>query len=410
MIKFSSSNSKFRQTVLLYISTIVGLLLAVFSSTINTDILTLSDYGDLRYVMNMFSFISSFLLLGFFTSGSRLLAIKSDNLLRKRIKGGMIVLLLSTSVIMMLSMIVCSIIFYDNAGLSNLFLAAIFISYSPLLLNYINTTFQGENDIIGISIARIFPYLFYIISYYIITTFCEINSACIVLLLQNGTAVLVYVFLIYKSNPSFCNLKESLKILNNENKKYGFDVYIGSVIGVSSVYLIGIFLGHFEENNIDVGFYTLALTLSNPLALLPTIVGTVNFRNFANSKCISKKTFLYTILLSLLSLIVFLILIYPVVNILYPPEYSKVALYSSFLALGCTIHGFGDMLNRFLGAHGKGKALKKSAIACGSVLIIGGCILIFFWGIWGALFTKILSSFAYMLSLLFYYKNSIKNA
>ena len=43
---------------------------------------------------------------------------------------------------------------------------------------------------------------------------------------------------------------------------------------VASNYLAGITLGVFNEDNTEVGFYTLALTVTTPLSTLPAIIGT----------------------------------------------------------------------------------------------------------------------------------------
>ena len=73
------SNRK-KQVFLLYGSSVVGLLVGVLNSVLNTRVLSPELYGDVRYVQNIISFVSSILLVGYFTSGSRLLAIsKSDN-------------------------------------------------------------------------------------------------------------------------------------------------------------------------------------------------------------------------------------------------------------------------------------------------------------------------------------------
>ena len=53
------------------------------------------------------------------------------------------------------------------------------------------------------------------------------------------------------------------------------------------------------------------------------------------------------------------------------------------------------MINRYLGSHGQGIAIKNSSFACG-LLKVGGYIgLVYLWNIEGALITNILSSLIY---------------
>ena len=59
-----------KQVVILYASTLSGVLLGVVASIINTRFLSPADYGDVRYVQNIINFIASLLLFGYFLSGS----------------------------------------------------------------------------------------------------------------------------------------------------------------------------------------------------------------------------------------------------------------------------------------------------------------------------------------------------
>ena len=69
-----------RQIIVLYVSTLLGVLLGVLSSIVNTKALDPIDYGDVRYVQNIINFIATFLLLGYFVSG-----ISEHSYKRKRI-------------------------------------------------------------------------------------------------------------------------------------------------------------------------------------------------------------------------------------------------------------------------------------------------------------------------------------
>lgn len=67
-----------RQVVLPYVTTMLGVVLGVLASIINTRFLSPVDYGDVRYVQNIINFVASLLLFGYFLSGSRLLALSKD--------------------------------------------------------------------------------------------------------------------------------------------------------------------------------------------------------------------------------------------------------------------------------------------------------------------------------------------
>lgn len=397
--------TKKQQVLLLYSSSVIGLIIGMLNSVINTRNLNPLEYGDVRYVQNIIAFVSSMLLLGYFVSGSRLLALSKDEVYSRRIRGVMCTILAISILVLMIVQV--AYYFYNSFQgnhIADLFLASIPVCGNVVMLNYINTTAQGDNHIVRISIARLLPSTLYLfVAYWI---FKEYGATPIkMLLLFNGISVITLFLIILSTRPSFKHFGESFKILHEENKKYGFNVYVGSVANVSTAYIAGITLGAFQENNVDVGFYTLALTLAHPLAMLPSIVGTTYFKKFATQDKIDKKVMTSSLGITILSCIVFILSIKYIVLFLYDESYSFVSIIASYLAIGISIHGLGDMINRFLGAHGLGKELRNAALGSGAILVLGNIILIYYWGITGAIITKILSSFAYFGILYYYYVN-----
>lgn len=392
-----------KQIILLYCSTCLGVLMGVISSVINTRALTPEKYGDVRYIQNFISFVSSLLLFGYFTSGSRLLAISKDESQSRRIRGIMSVILGLAIAIVMVVMLVCSFFNqHSNQTMSNLFLISVPLCGSALMLSYINTTAQGDNHIIRIAIARFLPTLLYCIVAFFCYKIVE-PSSWLMLLLYNGIATVVLVTIILSTKPDFSNLRESFALLRKENKSYGLNVYVGSLFGVSTSYIAGITLGHFCDNNANVGFYTLALTIATPLATLPAIIGTSYFKRFAFENRITRKVMMGSFGLTFASLLIFVAFIKYVVLFLYDDSYSCVSEYASYLAVGMCFHGLGDMINRFLGSHGQGKQLRNAAFVCGIIVILGSTLFVYLWGIDGAVITKICSSFAYFVTLMLYY-------
>ena len=396
------------QTSILFFSSIIGIGFGLLASILNTRFLAPEEYGNYRYVYNIISFISSLLLFGFFVSGCRLLALEKDISVCRRINGAMVIIVMASIILTMLVMILLYFIQkeYLNPSVATLFIYSIPVCGAPLILNYINTTFQGENRIKELAIARLLPYGIYLpLGYWWYSSFGA-NSVTL-MILQNGSALVILSYLIIRLRPSFVELKPIFKKLNIENKRYGFHVYVGSVLAVSLAYLSGITLGIFEENNINVGYYTLALTVSMPLSILPTIVGTTHFKEFASQNNINRKIIKNTVLITFVSLFAFVLMIIPLVEWVYTADYAIVGYYSCFLAIGMVAHGFGDMYNRFLGAHGKGREIRNGAVVTGMIQLLGSFGLVYLWGIYGAIMTRIISSIVYFILMIYYY-NKIK--
>lgn len=394
-----------KQVFLLYCSTIGGVLLGVLVSVLNTHSLDPSAYGNVRYVYNLISFFSGIFLFGYFVSGSRLLALAETKEEASRIKGALIYILSITILLMMIVMIICGLFHhhYLHKDYYILFYYSLPVCGSVLLLNYINTSSQGDNSIYTIAAARILPQIMYLL-FAPITYYYYGATSTRMLLLQNGIATIILTILIFKNAPKFSSLKKSLHKLRIENKKYGLQVYYGSLANVSIQNIAGVSLGILGADNTFVGFYTLALTVTTPLMMLPNVIGTTYFKQFAHQKCIPHKVINATYLMSGITMIGFCLFIYPVVNILYSESYSEVAFYASIMAIGFTLQGLGDVYNRFLGAHGLGNYLRNAAFISGGVAFIGYTFGVYYGGITAAIVTRILSSAIYFFVTFFYYK------
>ena len=257
------------QTVLLYFSTLIGTLLGVVSSVINTRFLDPINYGDVRYVQNIISFLASILLFGYFWSGSRMLALSNSEEKNRRIRGMMVIILIIASGVLLLCTLLFGFGYYGwNKTVGYLFLISSPVCFNLLLLNYINTTAQGDNHIGRLSAARILPTLIYIVLSYWIFNKYGANSTSMILL-QWGSATLILFIIVISTKPSFSKVKPIFRELIKENKKYGIHLYYGSLAMVTTNYFAGVTLGIFNNDNVNVGFYTLALSVTTPLQMLP---------------------------------------------------------------------------------------------------------------------------------------------
>lgn len=392
------------QVLYLYVSTLVGVILGVLISIINTQYLDPVDYGDVHYVQNIINFFSGLMLFGYFVSGCRLLAIAKNKKEANEIKGAMTLILGATVIVMMIIMALCGVIhsFILHKPFAHLFYYVIPFSGYALCLNYINTSSQGDNSIGIIALARLLPSVIYLASIAIVFKLWGATSM-IALLLNSGISFCILVSLILLNKPSFKNLHQSWDSLKEENKKYGFHVYLGSVSNVSVQYVAGMTLGLFAVNNVNVGYYSLALTATAPLMMLPNVIGTTYFKRFATQKRIERKVLVTTFIMAIVTLVCFDSLIYPIVDFLFNDKYQVVAQYAAFLALASTLHGLGDVFNRFLGAHGKGKCLRNGAFVSGGVALVGYTLGVYLWGINGAISTRITFALTYFAMMVFYY-------
>ena len=407
-MKLGGFSKQQKQAVVLYVSTLLGVLLGIFSSIINTRFLDPGDYGDVRYVQNILNFIASLLLFGYFLSGSRLLALSDKEDYSRRIRGAMCVILGIASAVLIVACALCGVFHTNKPDVAFLFYISLPVCLYPLLLNYVNTTAQGANHIGRLSNARLLPSLVYVPVAYLVYKYWGASSERMVLL-QWGIYSFILFIIIISARTSFKDLKPIFASLNDENRNYGIQLYIGSLVMVATNYIAGITLGYFNEDNTEVGFYTLALTVTGPLSTLPAIIGTTYFKQFASQPKIPEKVMRFTILLTVISCLLFICIIKPLVVFLYSEDYSVVGAYASLLAIGFAIHGYGDMINRYLGSHGHGLSIRNASIANGIFKIFGYIVLVYYFNTMGAIVTTLLCDIIYTVVLMWYYRRFIKN-
>ena len=191
-------NKNSKQATVLYVSTLLGVLVGMLVSILNTRNLAPSEYGDVRYVNNIIQMLSGVFLLGYFVTGSRLLAVAKSKEEAAQIRGGLVTILGLTIALMMVCMVVCALIHHYilHREYAWLFYPAIPVCGSMLLLNYMNTSAQGDNSIYSIALARLLPSAIYLgIAYFIYANFGA--SSWLMLVLQNGIAMLVLSVIIW---------------------------------------------------------------------------------------------------------------------------------------------------------------------------------------------------------------------
>jgi O-antigen/teichoic acid export membrane protein len=90
-------------------------------------------------------------------------------------------------------------------------------------------------------------------------------------------------------------------------------------------------------------------------------------------------------------------------RLLFTSRFSEAGQLARFLAFGAVAHGLGDLFNRFLGAHGRGRNLRNAAFLEGVVNVSGYLVLVGLIGTWGAAITAVLAGVGYLTCMVYYY-------
>lgn len=398
-----------RQIISLLLSTILSVGVGILVSIVNTRLLGPAHYGDLKFIHNILNFLATIATMGVFYSGGRLLTKKEQ----QENRPGLIAALLISAVI--LGIVWGAILILISVFQGNLFnndLDGLVRLSCPLLFLFILQTcllnvMQGDNRIYQLSWFKVAPQALYFLVLVALDVFFALTLVDL-LLIQMTTTGLVSAYFVHSLAPRFKNWKKAVSCILDENRAFGIQVYYGTLAGVASAYLGGISIGYYVDNE-HVGYYSLAVMMTSPLMMVPNVVGTVFFKEFAHRKSIPVKVTLLTILISIASLITFCYVCRDLVILLFTKSYLSVVPLAYIIATGYMFHGFGDYLNRFLGSHGDGKGMRNASFYVGLTNLAGFGLLVPAFGVKGGAYTTMAAGVVYALSSYYYYSKYLRN-
>lgn len=383
---------------------VLSMGLTFLSSIITARLLGPSNYGNLKYIQTIWSLFALVIEFGILYSASRVLVLESDIQKCREISGTIIFISLTMGFIIFF---VAELIAYPLDFIFHANVAKIMTHLAPLILilplsQSLYLILQSTNRIYLLAVLTAVPSTLYLAAILILSTTGLISTSS-VMLSQQITTLIVIIFILVYIKPKIKSIKFWWIEIKKYHKTYGLPVYRGAIAGVGSTYVSFLAVSYWV-NNIALGFYSLASNLVQPLTLLPNAIATSSFRSFASKPRISNKILQATIFISIASLIGTFIVFGTPLSLIYTTKFSEVGPFARALSIGAILLGFGDLFNRFLGAHGKGKSIQNAAYANGIVSVVGILILVPLFDVWGAVITTIISNGIYLLLLLFSYK------
>lgn len=394
-----------KQVISLYASMLVVMVLGFVVSVVNTRLLGPKSFGDLKFIISLFTFVSGIIAFGFLISSGRLIALRENDHIRDHLIGAAF----TVATILSIATLVCIFLFsFVVDRFFNTDISRTIRLFSPLLFVFPFTTCieniaQGANRIHQLAFFRVAPQFLYLIGAIMFNYYIPLSLTS-ALSLQLGIIALVIAGFVFVLKPDFSQSRLMLSIIFRENKRYGFHVYLGSLAGVTTASLLAVCLGYFVDTK-AVGFFSLAVTIATPLMFVPNVIGITLFNRFTRSDSVPSKAIFAAICLTLVIATPFFLFIHKFILFFYSNEYSPVIPLVYFTGIGCIFHGFGELYNRFLSAHGRGRELRNGAYLVGVAIVLSGFIFLPLLGTIGAAVTRLITGVVYFVSMLYYYKN-----
>jgi O-antigen/teichoic acid export membrane protein len=412
LIQQSQNNQRFRQVVALSSVNLLMIPLSFVSSIILTRFLGTSAYGDFSFLFRLFNLAVVIFSLGFFMAGNRALVLNDDPQKARELYGAELIILgvLYLAMVIFLLGYAFSDKNINEKGLRDILILFIPFSWVFLLSMYFEVLFPADNKIKLLAKSRLYPKLAFVISVLIIYMFLPKysgNRLIIIFAFFLITQILVFFHIIHKISPSFINLRARISDILFHNRTYGFNVYLGSLCAVGFSQFTGILISYFAIDNSGVGYFSLAITIAAPLAFIPNVIATTHYKDFSTRTSIPRKLLLLTIAVGCSALLLTLLLVSPFIRFFYENEFYPVISLTYIVSFGVILSGFADFLNRFLGSHGKSKALRNSSFIVGFSTMVFSLILIPRLGEKGAAYTHFFSGLIYIICMFWFYRRLV---
>ncbi|NPV51420.1 MAG: oligosaccharide flippase family protein [Candidatus Methanofastidiosum sp.] len=393
------------QATIQLISNFVTLVLSFLINIVATKNIDPNAYGEYRYVVNYLLMIPGLINLGYPNSAGRIAAISQETEQSKISGYGFTVSFITALIYILISIPLISVL-NANEIINITWYAIYFTPY--IILSTMQLTVKailtGQNKIYSLSIFNLIPQtLIFIVVLVQIYVFRYTNTLTLLIpyVVINGLAI---IYRIYKCNPIRVKISESFLALKEENKRFGFKVYIGSIFGVIVGQVIGLISGSFVGME-NYGYFSLAFSFVAPFQMLASTFGTVLYKSNVKRKRLSFQLFSFVIGFNLVAYLLFYIFIDYFFISIFSIEYIQSLSYMKVLALYGICLGLGDFINRFLGAKGYGKTLMTGAIFSGLSMIIAAIIFVPKFKVIGLIVAFMLSGLVYLLSMVTGYIN-----
>ena len=390
--------------MVLFGSMVLSMGLTFVSSVITARLLGPVNYGDLKYIQTVWSLMTLFGTFGLFYSGSRVLVLEGGVGEFRRIAGTMLFISIVIGVLICLATMMLA---YPLDHLFRVDAARIMVPLAPLMValplsQSLPLILQSTNQIYVLSVFMSVPSVIYMLLVWLLAATGQISTGA-VLLAQQLASVVVIVGVVIFIKPSMRSMDIWWREIKRHHRTYGLPVYRGGLASTGTDYLNRLAISYWVDNR-AIGFFSLATSLVEPLKLLPNAIATSSFRSFATRQRISGRVFMATVVFSVVSFALAIAFFGKPLSWIYTTRFNEVGPMARALAVGAILGGFGDLFNRFLGAHGRGRSLQNAAYANGIANVAGIVVLVPLFGAWGAVTSAIVAACVYFVKMYVSYR------
>lgn len=389
---------------LLYIAIIFNTLLGYIAVKLNTNFLSLSEFGRYSFFISTIMLSQGFFSFGLFESASRLMAVEKDKQRLHELHGIIQFLTLVSGVVFIVVIFIWSFI---SDSLFEIKIGSLLLILSPLVIailfqNMLLIILRGSGDIKKLGLFTFLPRFLYIL----VLTFLALNNSFN--LKSTSLAFLISILFIDLAfliilRPDFSKLKNNLKILAAEVKTFGCHLYVANIASVIILNTDKIVLAYFLDAD-QLAYYSLAFTITVPIVYFSSSLSRSMYKQFANQSRIDPGLLsLNSVFVLTMALLLIIFRKFIIVG-LFSPSFEPAEPVLVILAAAFGLVGLASPYTMFFKAQKRGKEVRNITLLAGILLLALSFILIPAMGIKGAALAVLLAYGFDYLSYLWLYR------
>lgn len=384
----------------------VALVCGLASSSLSARLMAETDFGQYRFVISCVSVLSSAFTLGLFSSAGTLLAGCGGHTFRQLVVRGA-----STQAWLVAACCVIGtgVALRENSpqSVSILWVLAALLGGTmawPLLLQEV---LRAGANFIGLAVLNAAPTALFLLllgGAWFFGWPLDTSLCAILFFLSQGLVIWV---LVSRHGIAVKPLRLGYVYLFKRNRNLGLNVYWGSFLAALTAQA-GVFVLQAVKTPAEVAIFALAVTLTAPLTMLPSAVGTAYFSRLPGARGFPGRVILYAWAASFVIAVLFCLVAPLAIDLLYGQRYASAALPAQLCGIGAALHGMGDVYNRYyLANRDTGILLKAVSIVCAAAFAVSLPAGMLF-GAQGAAGARLIASGIYVFFLVYQYHIALR--
>jgi len=264
---------------------------------------------------------------------------------------------------------------------------------------------RGASQLGSWAVINVLPRFFFVISLVILwhTNMLQLDQVCFVFALSYILSALTNLAIL---QPVFRLDKSKAMNIMSKIKKFGFKVTISNLVFNANISLDRLLIS-FMLNSEILGIYQFAISVSNPIVMISRSLGISRFKKYISQNSIgSRIQGINLMVLVLQSLLIYYLFPY-LTNFLSLDKYLPAHLFLPFILIAHIFLGLKQPYSYYFIAHKWGSEL----LIISYLTLVGSSIfyiiLMYFWGIYGALIGLMITYFILYISIKILYRNKI---